>query len=123
MRRLGLFLESYRQAGGAAPEDIALSAATIAETAVQGTTVGTLSTVGGRVPIVYTLPDSASDRFQVSGSELQAGSAATDFETGTSHQVTVRATDALGRTFDRDFDISVTDVIDDDEYRDWEIAA
>lgn len=112
--KIGLFVSGSRAAAlsNAAPTDIALSAATLAENSAQGTVIGTLSVTDPDVgdSVTFTLIDDAGGRFQVSGSSLQAGAVATDYETSTSHNITVRATDAAGATYSEVFAITVTDV-------------
>ena len=91
------------------PTDILLSASTLEEGSVQGTTIGTLSAIGGSVPITFSLVDSAGSRFQITGTTLEAGPVATDYGTATSHNITVRATDSLSETYDEVFVIAVTE--------------
>jgi hypothetical protein len=113
---LGLFLQGYRPSGvlNVAPTDIALTASTIAENSAQGTVVGVLSVTDPDAgdTVTFTLTNNAGNRFQIVGTSLQAGSVATNYEGATSHQITVRATDAGGLTYDENFTITVTDVDD-----------
>lgn len=90
--------------------NIALSASTIVEASAQGTSIGTLS-VAGVVPQVFILTDSAGGRFQLNASNsalLEAGPNATDYETDTSHDITVSALYGIPETFT----ITVTDAGD-----------
>ncbi len=61
--------------------------------------------------ITYTLDDDAGGRFAINGSSGQITvNAALDYETNTSHSVTVRATSADGSTSTQTYTIAVTDV-------------
>ena len=94
---------------------IRLSSNTLAENSAQGTAVGTLSVVGGTGTYTFTLSDSAGSRLQVAGGNgvnLQAGATVTDYETATSHNITVHADNGAGSTFDRTFTIFVLDVVE-----------
>jgi hypothetical protein len=64
---------------------------------------------GYQAVLTYTLLDSAGGRFALDGSTLKTA-AALDYETATSHQVTVRVTDSSNATFDKVFSIGVTNV-------------
>lgn len=93
-----------------APTDIALSATSIAESASIGAVVATISGTdpqGGTLTFSKVAdPDS---KFTVTGTQLLLA-AALDFETKTSHSVTIRATETGGLTYDETFTITVTDV-------------
>ena len=69
-----------------------LSATTLTEGAAQGTAIGTLR--GRTVGSTLSLIDNAGGRFQLTGTTIQAGPTATDYEANTSHQITVRETHA-----------------------------
>jgi hypothetical protein len=121
--RLGLGLGFSAKGGNAAPTDIALSDATVAENAELGTVIGALT---GTDPegsaLTFTLTDDANGYFDIDGTDLIL-SGVLDFETAASHNVTVRATDSGGAFFDEVFAITVTDVeesfsSDDDELPD-----
>ena len=63
--------------------------------------------------LAYTLTDNAGGRFAISATTGQitvANGTLLDYETATSHGVTVRVTDQGGLTFDKTFTIAVTDV-------------
>ena len=96
---------------GLAPTDIAWAGShTVAEDAALGTVVGgALSAVDPEAGVVtFTIPD-ATSLFAVSGtSVIVAG--VLDYETLTSHNVTIRATDDKGNTYDEVFAITVSDV-------------
>lgn len=111
---------------------IRLSSNTLTENSAQGTAVGTLSVVGGTGTYTFTLSDSAGNRLQVAGAngvDLQAGATVTDYETATSHNITVHADNGAGSTFDRTFTIFVLDVaeggaaVTDDDWAAWVAAA
>ncbi|MCT7986091.1 hypothetical protein NG796_22700 [Laspinema sp. A4] len=56
----------------------------------------------------YSLVDNAGGGFAISGTQITvADSTLLDYETGTSHPITVRTTDAGGLTFDKTFTLSV----------------
>lgn len=93
------------------PADIALSNSTIAENSANGTVVGALSAADPDAgeTFTFTLLDDAGGRFAILGADIVvAGSL--DFESATSHQITVRVTDASGAFYDEIFTINVTDV-------------
>ena len=96
-----------------APTNISLNASTVNENSPGGTVVGTLTATdpdAGNTH-AFTLTDNAGGRFQVAGNQLQvAAGASLDYETATSHSVTVRATDQGGLSFSKSFTISVTGV-------------
>ena len=98
-----------------APTDIALSAGTIAEGAANASVVGALSRTDANAAVgdtaTFTLLNSAGGRFAISGANLVVANASLlDFETGASHQVTVRVTDAKGLAFDEVLTVNVTNV-------------
>ncbi len=97
------------------PTDLSLSASNVAENAGNGTVVGTIT---GTDPDTgdtktYSLTDSAGGRFAIDGSTGQitvADGSLLDYESATSHNVTVRVTDSGGLTYDETFTITVTNV-------------
>lgn len=95
-----------------APTSVSLSASTLAENSAQGTFIGTLSFTDPDAGATgtFSLTNSAGSRFQITGTSLQAGSVSTDFETATSHLITVRFTDQGGLTFDQNFTINISNV-------------
>jgi gliding motility-associated-like protein len=103
-----------------APTVLTLSAATVAENAASGTTIGSLSAtdVDANDTFTYTLvsgtgsTDNAS--FAIDGTSLKTA-AVFDFETKNSYSVRVRVTDAGGLTFERAVTIAVTDVNEDSD--------
>ena len=96
-----------------APTAVTISASSVAEGVANGTVVGLLSTVDADLidSFTYTLIDSAGGRFALSGNQLVvANGSLLDFETTTSHNVTVRSTDSTGQQVDQILTISLTDV-------------
>jgi VCBS repeat-containing protein len=95
------------------PSDITLSGSTVKENAANGTIVGTLTAADPDAgdTHTFTLVDNASGRFGISGNRIVvANGALLNYEAGTSHSVTVRATDAGGLTYDESFTIGVQNV-------------
>jgi hypothetical protein len=70
--------------------NLTLSPNRIAERSLAGTVVGGLS--GKTSGSTLSLVDTAGNRFALSGTNIIAGSVATDYETATSHPITVRET-------------------------------
>ena len=119
-----LSVENFRFANGTftaaevvdvAPTDIALSASTIAENSAHATVVGVLSSTDANAAVgdtaTFTLLKSAGGRFAISGTSLVvANGKLLDFESGASHQVTVRVTDAKGLAFDEVLTVHLTNV-------------
>ncbi len=95
-----------------APSGLSLSNASASENSGAGTTVGTLSTTDTSGDShTYSIVGGASDRFQISGNQLQVRSGANlNYEAATSHSVTIRTTDTGGLTCDRTFTIAVNNV-------------
>jgi Ca2+-binding RTX toxin-like protein len=98
-----------------APSNATLSGGTVAENSANGTLVGTVTGVdpdAGSV-LSYALVDNAGGRFAIGTSTGQitvANGALLDYESATTHAITVRVTDQGGLTFDKAFTIGVTDV-------------
>ncbi|MBE9080097.1 cadherin domain-containing protein [Romeria aff. gracilis LEGE 07310] len=103
-----------------APTDILLSSARVDENAANGTVVGTLSTVDPDAgdTHVYTLLDNAGGRFAIDGTQrlVVANGKLLDYESGASHTIVVRTTDAVGLTYEKSFVIAVGDVDEPDLY-------
>ena len=108
------------------PTGITLSANTIAENNAADALVGALSgtDVDSGDTLTYSLvsgvgsTDNAS--FRISGNQLRVR-AVLDFDTKSSYLIRVRTTDAGGATYEKEFTITVTNVIDSPaEYKaDW----
>lgn len=97
-----------------APSDATLSGNTVAENAVNGTLIGTVtgSDIDPGTVFRYTLLDDADGRFLIdpgTGRITLADASNLDYETATSHTITVRTADQLGLFVDRTFQIAVTD--------------
>ena len=98
-----------------APTDLSLSANTVAENASNGTVVGIVT---GTDPDTgdtqtYSLTNTAGGRFAINSSTGEitvADGTLLDYESATSHSVTVRVTDAGGLTYDETFTINLTNV-------------
>ena len=98
------------------PVDITLTGGSVAENASSGTVVATLSTVDADAgdSFSYALTSDPSGFFEIVGNEIRvAAGAAIDYETATSHDVTVRVTDSGGATYDEVITLSVDDLIDE----------
>ena len=97
-----------------APTDVSLSATMVGEGAAADTVVGMLQGVVDQDAgdsHTLSLFDDAGGRFKLVGAELQVlDGALLDFETATSHAVTVRVTDAAGLSYDKVLTIDVADV-------------
>jgi Ca2+-binding RTX toxin-like protein len=98
--------------------DILITGSTVAESWSGGAVVGVLSVTdpdSGNVA-TYSLLDDAGGRFQVfNGGQfgwqiVVAPGAMLDYEAATSHNITVRATDSAGATYDEVITIAVGDV-------------
>lgn len=76
------------------------------EESAAGTLVGAIQNASSGSTI--TLTDNAGGRFALSGSNVIAGLVATDYETATSHNITLRETHADGNNSPRDSVIAIT---------------
>ncbi|HEY7228915.1 MAG TPA: cadherin domain-containing protein [Pseudolabrys sp.] len=99
----------------AAPIDEVLSGDVVAENAANGTIVGIVTGIDPNAGdhLSYTLVNSADGRFAIdadTGVITVADGGRLDFETAQTHDITVRATDQGGLSFDKTFTIKVTDV-------------
>ena len=98
-----------------APTDLDLSGTSIAENAADGSPVGTLSASdpnGAGETFAYSLVDDAGGRFAIdsdTGVITVADTALLDYESATSHTVTVRVTDSGAETYSKTFTINLTD--------------
>ena len=86
------------------------------ENAANGTVVGTVTATDDVASgLTYSLVDSAGGRFAINpatGVITVANGALLDYETATSHNVTVRVTDGGGLTYDEVFNIALRDLAD-----------
>jgi len=97
----------------AAPTDIVLSNSSIAENSANSAVVGTLTAIdpNSTTGFTFSLLDNAGGRFDINGNQLVvADGSLLNFEANTSHQVTVRVTDASGAFYDESLAIAVTNV-------------
>lgn len=95
-----------------APTAIGFAGGTVAENSAAGTVVATLGASDVDVGDTHSYAIvGGSDRFEIVGNQLvvKAG-ASLDYETATSHGLTIRATDAAGASVDRAVTVNVTDV-------------
>lgn len=104
---------SYTPPANQAPTNITLTSNSIPENSPNGQFVGYVSAVDpdSYVAPVISLQDDAGGRFAMSGNNLVvANGALLNYEANSSHQVTIRATDAQGAYTDQNFTIQVTNV-------------
>lgn len=93
---------------------IQLSASFIAEDASVTDVIGILSVANGSGTYTFTITADPDSKFQIDNDdELQVGDTL-DYETATSHSVTIEADNGVDDPFTRMFTISVTDVSDDE---------
>jgi hypothetical protein len=90
---------------------ILLSSIAIAENASVGDTIGTLSVIRGSGSYTFTITADPDSKFSITGSALKVG-AALNYETKTSHLVTVQASNGVDTPISRVFTILVLDVAD-----------
>lgn len=109
---------------------VTLSATTVAEDATSGTAIGTLSVSNGSGSYTFTITADPDSKFAINGDGVTLETAAAlDYETATSHSVTISADNGVDDPISRTFTITVTDVAeggagtDDDDYTAWLSAA
>lgn len=103
------FIRRGLAGGGSSSATILLSGSTVAEHSSNGTLVGTLSVSGATGTPVFTLDDDAGGLFALDGADLEvAGSL--DYETATSHSITVSVSGVTPSISPTNFTITVTDV-------------
>jgi hypothetical protein len=101
----------------AAPSDIQISAATVAENQPAGTAVGTLSTTDASPADTYTYllvggpTANNNSAFTIAGSTLKTA-ASFNYEASNSYRIRVRSTDQAGLSLEKEFTLTVTDVND-----------
>ncbi len=95
-----------------APTDIALTNNTVSETSGIGYTIGVLSTFDPNPgdTHTYSIILDVDDKFEISGNLLRVKNLL-DYDTATSHDVTIRTTDQGLLTFDKVFTIFVSVVV------------
>lgn len=95
------------------PTDIALSNNIIPENSANGTVIGTLSATDPTPAetLTFSLTNNAGGRFSIVGNQLRvANGSLLDFDTQSSHPITVRVTDSASNTYDEVFQIQLTNV-------------
>jgi Ca2+-binding RTX toxin-like protein len=99
--------------------DISLSNTVISETAVENTTVASLSATGA-LNALYTykiIDDSTGGAFFIDGGRLEVPkSLLLDYETAPTATITVRATDTFGNSFDKVFNLTIADSVIENRY-------
>jgi hypothetical protein len=88
---------------------ISLSVSLIAEDASVGSVVGTLSVLSGSGVYTFSITADPDSKFAIDGDDLKLA-ATVDYETATSHSVTVEADNGVDPPLSRTFTINVTDV-------------
>lgn len=96
-----LALSSQRGRGGPA---IALSASTVLDSASVGTTIGTLSVLGGTGSYTFTLTSNPGSLFSITGTALKVAASLT----AGSDAITIRADNGAGGVVTQPFLITVT---------------
>ncbi|MGI9415267.1 MAG: cadherin domain-containing protein, partial [Hyphomicrobiales bacterium] len=99
-----------------APTDITYAGGSVDESAAAGTVVATLSADDPDAgdSHTYAITNDASGFFEIVGNEVRVAAGATiDFETATSHDITVETTDAAGNTYSEVITLTVNDLIDE----------
>jgi len=97
------------------PTDLTFSTLTVAENSADGTVVGSVTGVtdiDNTTGFTYSLLDNAGGRFQISAAGIitVANGASLDYESNTSHSITVQVTDAAGGTYSEVVAVGVTNV-------------
>jgi VCBS repeat-containing protein len=95
------------------PVDILLSNADIDENSSNNAVVGNLTTTDPDEgdTHTYSLIDDASGRFAINGNQLEvADGSLLDFETNTSHSITINTQDAGGLNYQETFTIAIDDI-------------
>ncbi|GHD04731.1 hypothetical protein GCM10007320_65940 [Pseudorhodoferax aquiterrae] len=109
-------LTDANEAPVGAVTDVDAAANTVAENAANGTAVGITAQAAdpdGTATVTYSLTDNAGGRFAIdatTGVVTVANGSLLDYETATSHQITVLATSSDGSTSSANFTINLTDV-------------
>lgn len=112
MIRLGTLLSSSAATGeGPTGAFLRISASSIAEDANVGDAIGTLSVTNGSGVYTFTITADPDTKFaiNVDGVTLETA-AALDYETATTHSVTIQADNGVDPVIERTFVIYVTDV-------------
>ena len=99
-----------------APTGATLTGGSVAENAANGTAVGTIAGIDpdAGATLTYSLTDNAGGRFAInatSGQITVANGTLLDYESATSHNVSVHVADQGGLTFDKVFALGITNVV------------
>jgi hypothetical protein len=117
----GLQIIDVSEFNNKAPTNLTLSTSTIAENQVIGTVVGNLTTTDPDTGNTFTYSlvtgDGATDNslFTTTGNQLKTN-AVFDFETKNSYSIRVKTTDQGGLSFEKQLNISVTDLNDNESF-------
>jgi len=109
----GDILDAQGEATITNDDEIQLSNNNVDENSPSATVIGNFSATDASDTdsFTYTLLDNAQGRFILNGSQLQvADGTLLDFESNTTHNVTVRATDSDGNNFEKTFAIAINDI-------------
>jgi hypothetical protein len=110
LRRIGTWLTSSVATGEVTTgARISLAGSSVAEDAAIGTAIGTLSVVNGSGVYTFSITADPDSKFAIDGTTLETA-AALDYETATSHSVTIEADNGVDTPLSRTFVIGVTDV-------------
>ncbi len=101
--------------GNEAPTDLSFVGTSVTENSTAGTVVGTATATDpdSGETFTYALTDDAGGRFEIdadTGVITVAAGADLDFESQTSHNLTVEVTDSAGNTYEEGLPIQVTDI-------------
>ncbi|MCV6600419.1 MAG: cadherin domain-containing protein, partial [Cohaesibacter sp.] len=96
--------------GNSAPTDMQMSKMDVAENASVGQVVGKLSTTDADSgeTFTYSLTNDGGGKFEIVGDEVRVKSAL-DYETNSSHSISVKVTDSAGNSYSKNFTINVDD--------------
>jgi hypothetical protein len=108
---ISLELKPYGSAGAVAEPRISLSSDTLAEGA-SGRKVGDLSVVNGSGSYTFSITADPDNKFTIANGDELTLDNAIDYETATSHLVTIQADNGVDTPISRQFTITVTDVDD-----------
>jgi len=99
--------------GGSTATYIAVTAASVAEDASSGTAIGVLSVVNGTGTYTFTKTADPDTKFAINGDGVTLETAATlDYETATTHLVTVEADNGVDDPISRIITVYVTNVFE-----------
>jgi len=98
------------------PTDITFTGGSVNENAVAGTVAATLSSVDADASnsFTYAITSDPSGYFEIVGNEVRVKAGATiDYETATSHNVTIEVDDGNGHTYSEAITLNVNDLNDE----------